>query len=671
MKEVNYSNVKEIIQQLNEATKAYDKGHPIMSDKQWDDLYFALDKFEKQTGILYPNSPTQTIQVYTTASSLKKVTHSHPMLSLAKTKSLDEIERFIGNHDYVAMAKMDGLTCSLTYTNGELTGAETRGDGIIGEDVYDNVRHIKNVPIHIPTDKPIVVIDGEVICTYKDFEPFKNDYRNPRNFASGSIRLLDSSESAKRNLSFIAWDGIAGFDEETLTGKLETIVLKYGFEGVPWIKENPQYAITDIQDYCQSHSYPIDGVVFKYDNCAEYDLAGHTEHHFKGGIAFKFYDDLYETSLLDIEWSMGKTGVLTPIAVFEPIDVDGSVVERASLHNVSLLQEMFNGVPFKHQPMRIYKANQIIPQVYDATGSATDAPADDIISFPDFCPCCGEPLSYRYEGVSEYCFCDNKACSGRLINRLEHFFGKKGLDIKGLSEATFEKLIDWGWVNSIEDVFKLTQYKDEWIQKPGFGEKSVNNILNAIESGKTCEMSKFIAGLGIPLVGSSYAKVIAQKIRTYDEFKDAVKSNFNFMQWDGFGPQVSDSLLHFDYTEADSLYVNCLEIGNSLYKSQASTLSDTLKDQIFVITGRLNTYKNRDALVTDIEAHGGKVVNSISKNTSYLINNDITSNSAKNVAAKKLKIPIITEETFKQLMNGEILYIGTASTVELTCMMPA
>jgi DNA ligase (NAD+) len=294
------------------------------------------------------------------------------------------------------------------------------------------------------------------------------------------------------------------------------------------------------------------------------------------------------------------------------------------------------------------------------------------IEYPEVCPYCGEKVSYRYDGISEYCFCDNPNCAGRLINRLEHFFGKKGLDIKGLSKATFEKLIDWGWVNSIEDVFKLTQYKDEWVQKPGFGEKSVNNILNAIESGKTCEMSKFIAGLGIPLVGSSYAKVITQNMRTWDEFRDAVKSNFNFMQWDGFGPQVSDSLLHFDYTEADNLYINYLNIDNSLYHSTGNTTtSDTLKNITFVITGKLTTYKNREALVSDIEAHGGKVANSISKNTSYLINNDINSTSSKNVAAKKLNIPIITEETFKQLMNGEILYIGTTSTVELTCMMPA
>lgn len=647
---VDLSNVIEVINFLNDATIAYEKGTPIISDKQWDDLYFKLDEFEKNTGVIYANSPTQRLTPFICeVSSLVKLPHNHPMLSLAKTKSLADIEAFCGNFEVIAMAKMDGLTCSLKYEYGKLVGAETRGNGIVGEDVFHNVRRIKNVPLQIPNTAATVVIDGEVICTYKDFEPFSTTFRNPRNFAAGSVRLLDSEESLKRNLSFIAWDLIEGINADTLSYKLD-ILTQYGFDTVPWMIENPKYAITDIQDYCKTHSYPIDGIVFKYNNCDKYESMGRTEHHFNGGIAYKFYDDLYETQLLDIEWSMGKTGVLTPIAVFEPVETDGSIVERASLHNVSLLMDVFNGVPFKHQPMRIYKANQIIPQVYDTTGSATNAPADDIISFPDFCPYCGKPLSYRYEGVSEYCFCDNNLCPGKLVNQLEHFFGKKGLDIKGLSENTFDKLINWGWVNSITDVFKLNKYQDEWIQQPGFGQKSVDNILQAIEAGKACELYQFISALGIPLVGVKYAKIIAEHMETWDDFRHAIIQGFNFMQWDGIGPEIYDNIIKFDYNESDRL-VDILHLNNTLYTKQTSL---ELKGKVFCITGKLNHFRNRDALVADIEAHGGQVSSSVSKNTTYLINNDITSASAKNTSAKKLGIPIINETTYEDLIAGTI-----------------
>lgn len=647
---VDLSNVIEVINFLNDATIAYEKGTPIISDKQWDDLYFKLDEFEKNTGVVYANSPTQRLTPFICeVSSLVKLSHNHPMLSLAKTKSLADIEAFCGNFEVIAMAKMDGLTCSLKYEYGKLVGAETRGNGIVGEDVFHNVRRIKNVPLQIPNTASTVVIDGEVICTYKDFEPFSTTFRNPRNFAAGSVRLLDSEESIKRNLSFIAWDLIEGVNADTLSYKLD-ILTQYGFDTVPWVIENPKYAITDIQDYCKTHSYPIDGIVFKYNNCDKYESMGRTEHHFNGGIAYKFYDDLYETQLLDIEWSMGKTGVLTPIAVFEPVETDGSIVERASLHNVSLLMDVFNGVPFKHQSMRIYKANQIIPQVYDTTGSATNAPADDIISFPDFCPYCGKPLSYRYEGVSEYCFCDNNLCPGKLVNQLEHFFGKKGLDIKGLSENTFDKLINWGWVNSITDVFKLNKYQDEWIQQPGFGQKSVDNILQAIEAGKACELYQFISALGIPLVGVKYAKIIAEHMETWDDFRHAIIQGFNFMQWDGIGPEIYDSIIKFDYNESDRL-VDILHLNNTLYTKQTSL---ELKGKVFCITGKLNHFRNRDALVADIEAHGGQVSSSVSKNTTYLINNDITSASAKNTSAKKLGIPIINETTYEDLIAGTI-----------------
>lgn len=646
MKEYDINEIRTAIETLNKASVAYDTGHPFMSDKAWDDLYFKVKQFEEDTGILYPDSPTREVVTYETMTSLEKVQHNHLMLSLDKTKSIDEIQAFCGNKEVIAMAKMDGLTCSLMYVNGKLTKAETRGNGIIGENILHNAKHLKNVPQQINTDKEAIVIDGEVICTYTDFEPFQDEYKNPRNFASGSIRLLSAEESEMRHLSFIAWDGIEGFDETTLSAKLDKIA-EYGFEVVPWMIENPIYAINDINEYCHCHSYPIDGIVFKYNDCAEYNRCGRTEHHFKGGLAFKFYDDLYNTKLLNIEWSMGKTGVLTPIAVFEPVQADGSVIERASLHNLSLLEDIFNGRPHYGQALTIYKANQIIPQVYESQPATPDM---EEIKFPELCPCCGQPLSYRYDGMSQYCFCDNKECSGRLINRLDHFFGKKGLDIKGLSKATFEKLINWGWVNSLIDVFNLKEHKDEWIKKPGFGEKSVNNILIAIDIGCICEFSSFIAGLGIPLVGTRYSKIIAEHFPNWVEFREAIFSNaYNFMKWDGFGPELHDSIMNFNYTEADGL-AHELTILNSLYNT--TTSNTELHNKTFVITGKLNKYKNRDALVKDIEMHGGKVVGTVSKNTTYLINNDINSTSSKNETAKKLNIPIITEEQFEDLLIG-------------------
>lgn len=647
---VDLSNVQEVIWELNRATNLYNAGTPIMSDKQWDDLYFKLEQFEENCGFVYADSPTRKINDFKVLSSLNKVEHSHLMLSLDKTKSLSEIEAFCSNHDVIAMAKMDGLTCSLTYINGILTRAETRGNGVVGEDVLHNVIHIKNVPQALKTSIPTLVVDGEVICTYKDFEPFQNEYRNPRNFASGSIRLLDSNESKLRNLSFVAWDVIEGIDEPTLSGKLD-ILTQFGFDIVPWVLENPKYAITDIQDYCKTHLYPIDGIVFKYNDCIEYEKMGHTEHHFRGGIAYKFYDDLYETRLLDIEWSMGKTGVLTPVAIFEPVEADGSVIERASLHNLSLLEDILGCYPYKNQPIRIYKANQIIPQIYDALETYTldsNIPQTQLIMFPDKCPCCGEPLSYRYDGVSKYCFCDNPDCDGRLINHLDHFFGKKGLDIKGLSKATFEKLIDWGWVNSLSDVFSLNEHQDEWMKKPGFGPKSVANILNAIEVGKNCELYQFISGISIPLVGVKYGKVIAENIEDWIDFRQAIFDGFNFMKWDGFGPEIYDAIMNFNYQEADKLS-HIVHMNNTLFTKESTK---ELHNMTFVITGKLHRYRNRNALVADIEAHGGKVVDSVSKNTTYLINNDITSTSSKNETAKKLNIPIITEEQFEDLLIG-------------------
>lgn len=367
--------IRSLIDEINRLTKLYDKGIPEVSDEYWDNLYFKLKQMEEETGIIYPDSPTQSIH-FEKVSELKKVKHNHPMLSLDKTKNLDDIKTFLDTFEWIAMAKLDGLTCSLKYVNGELVSAETRGNGIEGEDITHNARVITSIPQKI-NYKDELVVDGEVICTYEDFEQFKDSYKNPRNFASGSIRLLDSKECEKRHLTFVAWDCFCNdyfYDkylnkpyniQKTLSLKLQ-ILGDLGFITVPNLTncdvDSIDTAVSLIKEYC---TYPIDGIVFKYDDIDDYVAVGRTDHHFKGGLAYKFYDETYETNLKNIEWTMGRTGVLTPVAVFNPIDIDGSTVARASLHNVSVMRELL-GVPYVGQKIQVTKMNQIIPQIISA-----------------------------------------------------------------------------------------------------------------------------------------------------------------------------------------------------------------------------------------------------------------------------------------------------------------
>lgn len=629
--------MRALIQKLNDATKAYDEGHPFLSDTEWDNLYFQLKKMEEDTGIIYPDSPTQTIS-YQVVNKLEKVTHNHEMLSLDKTKDVSVIDAFLGNNDYVAMAKLDGLTCSLTYINGELREASTRGDGHIGENILHNAKIISSIPKTV-NYKNKLVIDGEIICFVNDFETFSTDYKNPRNFAAGSIRLLDAKECASRKLSFVAWDLIVGFENENSFVKRLEILQSLGFQVVPWVKENPSYAINDIRDYCKNHNYPIDGLVFKFDDVAYGKSLGQTSHHFKNAIAYKFADEEYETRLINIDWTMGRTGILTPVAIFEDIDIDGSICNRASLHNISIAIELLGTLPYVGESIWVYKANMIIPQISKA--KKRSLPEDTHITIPDICPICGGKTEQRTSdtGVLEL-YCTNPNCEGKLINRLEHYLCKKGLDAKGISEATLEKLIDWGWISKIEDIYSLYLFKEEWKQKQGFGEKSVNNILESINNSKTTTLTKFITAIGIPLIGNTMAKTLSQYFKTWEAFREAVNANFDFSKLDDFGFITSEAILNFDYTEADKLYLYLN------FETEEVPTSNKLEGKKIAITGTLHNFKNRSELQSVIEQAGGKVVSSVTKNTHILINNDIASASAKNMTAKKLNIPIITEEQF-------------------------
>ena len=649
-----------VVRKLNKATKAYDEGNPIMSDKEWDDIYFWLVEAEKYCGFKNPNSPTVKIH-YSVVNELKKVTHNHEMLSLPKTKEIKEVIDFIGEHNFIAMAKMDGLTCSLRYLNGQLVSAETRGDGIIGEDITHNARVINTIPKYINYYDELIV-DGEIICTTENFKAFAEDYKNPRNFAAGSVRLLDSRECERRNLTFVAWDVIKGLeDENQLNYKLMNLI-DLGFIIVPFVyvdntNEKPnEWFLNEIKTLSQANGFSIDGVVFKFNNVDYSKSLGKTAHHFNNAIAYKFYDELYETQLKYIDWTMGRTGILTPVAVFEPIEIDGAEVTRASLHNVSVMEEIMGDCCYAGQRIKVFKANQIIPQIASAEkmsygeviskgGISVDGFSGDLL-----CPVCGGGTSLiKSDSGTVNLICDNPQCGGKLINQLDHFCGKKGLDIKGLSKATLEKLINWNWVNSCYSIFELKDYRDKWIQMPGFGVKSVDKILNAIEDAKTTTFDKVISSIGIPLIGKTISKDLASKFASYESFREAIDKNFDFSIFEGYGPEMSKALLTFDYRPLDDIVNDHLTIIYEEPKEEKT--SNSLEGKVIVITGKLKHYKNRDELKTAIEAHGGKVSGSVTKNTSYLVNNDVTSTTAKNKTAKELGIPIITEEELIKIFD--------------------
>ena len=641
--------IKTLIKQLNYHTSLYDEGKPQISDKEWDDMYFELVSLEEKTGIKYEDSPTQRVN-FTVLNELTKVTHDHPMLSLDKTKDIEDVKTFIGTQPYVAMCKMDGLTCSLTYENGKLISAETRGDGHVGEDILHNAIAINNIP-KVISYRERLVIDGEVICDYFNFKKFEKDYKNPRNFAAGSIRLLDSKESHSRGLSFIAWDVVQGFEElQFLSEKLNELDI-LGFYTVPLtFSSNVMEDVEYLKAIASGLQYPIDGIVFKYDNIDYYYAQGMTDHHFKGGLAYKFYDESYETTLTDIEWSIGRTGQITPIAIYEDIDIDGSICNRASLHNLSVMNDTL-GTAYVGQPIKVFKANMIIPQISWAKPIEEFGETAHILDKPTHCPICGQPTIVKDNDGIKTLWCENKNCEGQLLNSLDHFVGKKGLDVKGLSKATLEKLIDWGWVNNRKDIFVLSSHAGEWKNKPGFGEKSVDKILSAIEISKQCTLENFISSIGIPLIGTTVSKELAKIFDSYQEFRNYVDTDDCwFDEFDGFGPEMDKSLKEFDYTEADEIaeMLTFKKPDTSIKSSQ----TDTAAGLIFCITGK-SAYGSRDKVKAMIEAAGGKVSSSVTTKTNYLLANK-EENTSKYNNAIKYGIQIINDEKLAEILGKEI-----------------
>lgn len=644
--------IDELVDTLNKWQEAYDNSSPLVSDKQYDDLYFELIGLENKSGYIRKDSPTMKV-VWKAKDGLQKVEHSHPMLSLDKTKEISDIKNFVQGHCWIAMAKMDGLTCSLTYENGKLIRAETRGNGFVGEDITHNAMILNNIPKTIKV-KERLVVDGEVICDLGTFLDFQEDYATARNFAAGSIRLLDPKECAKRKLKFIAWDLIEGGPYGVLSDNL-MYLLSLGFEIVPFNSSEvePANAITKIIVGCNACNYPIDGIVFKYNQIDDYINQGRTAHHFLGGLAYKFYDEEYETRLRYIDYDVSRNGVLTPVAVFDPVVIDGTSCTRASLHNMSVMEEVLGETPYRGEKIWIYKANQIIPQVSQAEpldygtiirlGGVTTGLGGD---YGILCPICGGMTSIKVSDAGvKVLYCDNDQCEGKLAQQIDHFCGKKGLDIKGLSRKTIEKLIDWGWVNSIKDIFYLHNHQIKWMNQEGFGKASVCKILDAIdEARENVDLASFIAAMGIPLIGTTAAKSIATQFKSWDKFVQGIEDRFDFNCLFNFGPEMSKSLLNFDYTEMK-------EIAQLLkFKDVIESDNEKIYDGLtFCVTGKLTHWKNRDELKAYITDRGGKVTDSVSAKTNYLINNDINSTSAKNKKAKELNIPILTEGDFLKL----------------------
>lgn len=661
--------IKELVRMLNMYCDAYyNANESLISDKDFDKLYDELLTLEKETGIILSNSPTQHVG-YEVKGELQKVKHSHLMMSLDKTKDINDLVKFIGNHECVLMNKMDGLTIAITYENGELVKAETRGDAMVGELVTHNVKVFENVPLHINYPGHLEV-EGEAIITYEDFDSINNaikdpekKYKNLRNLASGSVRQLNSEIAKGRHLKFILWKVPTGMDHiNSFKERLEN-ARELGFDIVPFVTVNSagdiNGAIDGLKNVAKNLSYPIDGLVITY-NDINYGLSlGMTDKFPRHSFAFKFYDDLYETTLQDVEWTIGKSGQLTPTAVFEPVEIDGTEVSRASLHNVSIFKSFNMHVG---DIITVYKSNMIIPQVKENLSNGNDAGAK--LSIPQKCPYCGEPTIVVKENDSEVLMCLNAQCQGKLLGELCAFVGKKAHDIKGLSEATLSLMIQTRMVHSPIDLYHLEDKRKELTYFPKMGSKKVDNILKAIEESRSTTLEKFIVGLNIPLIGSRAAKDIAkhEEIRTREAklikpintFIVDASENYDFTHIEGLGIERNNSIHNYfkenyDYVCAMASQFKFPEIN---YETENILTSVSLEGKKFCITGKLQKFANRDALVTDIEEKGGKVVSGVTKATSYLITNDKTSGSSKNKKAAELNIPIISEEEYINLTKG-------------------
>lgn len=649
--------IKELIKDLNNASYAYYNQVPIMPDYEWDKMYDELAKLEKETGIVLANSPTHNVG-YSVADELKGVEHNHPMLSLDKTKSVDELIKFITDKNGFLSVKCDGLTTSLHYIDGKLIGAETRGNGVKGTECLQNVLTMKNVPKEIPY-KDELIIDGETIIGWDTFReindklPEDKKYKHPRNLVSGSLQLLDSKEAASRNMRYIGWRVIKGFEHKSVffdLKKAESI----GFEIVPmWSyssnsldKENLSKMLEGLRHKADSHNIPYDGAVMAVDDYKIAESMGRTDKFFRHSMAYKYEDELFETVLTDIEWNTSKTGLINPVAIFKPVDLNGAITTRATLHNITYIKNMMLGIGDR---IRVYRSNMVIPKVHDSIDKSGN------FSVPNKCPICGKPTRIIKENDSEVLMCENPDCNGKLLGKLVHAASRNALDIENLSESTIEKFINLGWINSIQDIYHLSDHENEMKALEGFGKKSVEKLLSSIEKSRITTLDRFLYSLSIPIIGKTTSKLIAEKMNyNFDDFMHIMNTGGSSCLMDcidGFGTISVKSLDNYFDKNFAKVFRFALEFIFETPNIVLDEIPNTLQGKTFVVTGSVNHYKNRDELKADIVAHGGAVVGSVSSKTSYLINNDINSTSSKNQKAKSLNIPIISEEEFLQMIK--------------------
>lgn len=649
MNESSIKKMKELGEKLREASRAYyQEDREIMSNVEYDALYDTLSALEKETGIVLADSPTVNVG-YEAVEQLPKEEHERPMLSLAKTKEREALREFIGEHPTLLSWKLDGLTIVLTYENGELIKAVTRGNGIVGEVITNNARVFKNIPLKI-SFKGRLVLRGEAIITYSDFEKINETigdadakYKNPRNLCSGSVRQLNNEITAKRNVRFYAFSLVSaeGVDFRNSREVQFRWLNEQGFEVVEYRKVTAE-TLDEAMDYfaeaVTTNDFPSDGLVALYDDIAYGESLGTTAKFPRNAMAFKWADEMRDTRLLEIEWSPSRTGLINPVAIFEPVELEGTTVSRASVHNISIMKELKLGIG---DTIRVYKANMIIPQIAENLTGSGNAP------IPHTCPACGQETVVKKENDVECLFCVNPGCPAKKIKSFGLFTSRDAMNIDGLSEATLEKFIARGFIHDFGDIFEISRYKDEIVEMEGFGQKSYDNLMESLERAKETTLPRVIYSLGIANIGLANAKVIC---RHFDNNLDRIRhaSLEEVSDIDTIGPVIAGNLVAYFRDEDNNRRLDHLM--RFLHIQEDSPKQEQIFEGMnFVITGSLVHFGNRSEAKELIESLGGKVTGSVTKKTNYLINNDIQSNSSKNKKARELGIPILSEEDFRKL----------------------
>ena len=648
MKETDSNRMKELVAVLNHAAKIYyTQNTEVMSNFEYDRLYDELSELENRTGVTFANSPTVNVG-FEAVDELPKERHELPMLSLAKTKDREELRDWLNGKEALLSWKLDGLTIVLTYVGGKLTKAVTRGNGEVGEVITNNAKVFRNVPLSIPYQGELV-LRGEAVISYSEFERINSEieevdakYKNPRNLCSGSVRQLNNEITADRNVNFYAFSLVKAEGAET--GGLRTeqfaFLQEQGFDVVEHRLVDPDTILEEIEYFenrIQTYDVPSDGLVLLYNDIAYGQSLGRTAKFPRDSIAFKWADELRETVLQEMEWSASRTGLINPVAIFEPVELEGTTVSRASVHNISIVRGLKLGLG---DHITVYKANMIIPQI------AENLTRSDTLEIPAVCPVCGQPTQIRQVNDVQSLYCNNPDCDAKKIKAFTLFVSRDALNVDGLSESTLEKFLARGFLHEFADLFKLDRYEQEITQMEGFGEKSYANLAESIERARDTTLPRVIYGLGIENVGVANAKLLCRQFSfSIDALREADVEELSAI--DGIGGVIAGSIYDYFHDEERMAQLECLlrEVRIADEKIEEEGFR-TLSGMNFVITGSLEHYENRNALKDEIEAKGGKVTGSVTGKTTCLINNDTASQSSKNKKAKELGVRIISEEEF-------------------------